>query len=984
MAGRWLRCDFEGCAGRFKSYRGRTHHVRSKHYNGNTVQRGSPLPPDAIASGSSARSDHNSDTSDSDNPSQASHSVCYNDEGDVPRAEPKTKKTSHPQLTGTPCRHDGDQLEPDSPPPPRDKPSNDNWSPFDYSAQFQIADLLFRKDEMSASNLDELFTLLGLNPPPPATSDSEDSASDMGINPKASAPFKDHDDMYNTIDASKLGDAPWQCLKVDPCGTAEEPLWKQKIYEVWFRDPDIVLQNMLDNPDFDGEFDYSPYVEVDDKNNRRWGDAMSANYAWRHATEIYNENPEQNEHTMYCPIILGSDKTTVSVATGQVEYHPLYLSIGNIWGSTRRAHRQGVIPIAFLAIPKADRRYDTDVSFRKFKRQLYHSSISAIFASIKNYMTTPVVRRCPDGHFRRVIFDFGAFIGDYPEQVMLAAIVQGWCPRYVLYIFAAVTEPEVYRRCTALCTELDNPTFAARREKEYTNTLIRTFDPGILWNEYGVDDDIIPFTNDFPRADIHEMISPDLLHQIIKGTFKDHLVAWVGEYLELEHGQAGAKRIMDEIDHRIAAAPSFPGLRRFPDGRRFKQWTGDDSKALMKVYLPALVGFVPSEIIKTFRNFLDFCYLVRRPVFTPQTLEHVNQALAAFHQSREVFRDLGVRPDGFSLPRQHSLIHYPHLIQEFGAPNGLCSSITESRHITAVKKPWRRSSRWNALGQMLTTNQRLDKLAAMRTDFETRGMLPISRDAVPKPVPSDPLDDSAEGCAPTDDLVEGNVMLARTRIRNYPRRMDLLAEHVNVPELHGLTRRFLYDHLYPHAHYSSNDITLDDCPEIHSKVSVYHSAVATFFAPSDMSGIRGMRRERIRSTPDWRGSGERRDTAFVVEDQERPGSEGMAVVRVLLLFSFKYDDMLIPCALVRWFKRYGQRPDANTGMWIVRPETTGQNDTPVLSVVHLDSMLRLAHLLPVFGPAYLPSPFSHTHSLDAFKAFYINRYIDHHAFEILL
>ena len=33
----------------------------------------------------------------------------------------------------------------------------------------------------------------------------------------------------------------------------------------------------------------------------------------------------------------------------------------------------------------------------------------------------------------------------------------------------------------------------------------------------------------------------------------------------------------------IAAVPLFPGLRRFPQGRGFKQWTGDDSKALMKV-----------------------------------------------------------------------------------------------------------------------------------------------------------------------------------------------------------------------------------------------------------------------------------------------------------------------------------------------------------------------------------------------------------------
>jgi hypothetical protein len=57
-----------------------------------------------------------------------------------------------------------------------------------------------------------------------------------------------------------------------------------------------------------------------------------------------------------------------------------------------------------------------------------------------------------------------------------------------------------------------------------------------------------PFTNDFPRADILELLSPDLLHQLIKGTFKDHLVTWVGEYLTLTHGEAHAKGILDDID----------------------------------------------------------------------------------------------------------------------------------------------------------------------------------------------------------------------------------------------------------------------------------------------------------------------------------------------------------------------------------------------------------------------------------------------------
>jgi len=48
-------------------------------------------------------------------------------------------------------------------------------------------------------------------------------------------------------------------------------------------------------------------------------------------------------------------------------------------------------------------------------------------------MTTPEVVCFPDGHFRRVIYGLGPYIADYPEQALLACIVQGWCPKYVFF-----------------------------------------------------------------------------------------------------------------------------------------------------------------------------------------------------------------------------------------------------------------------------------------------------------------------------------------------------------------------------------------------------------------------------------------------------------------------------------------------------------------------------------------------------------------------
>ncbi|CAA7264657.1 unnamed protein product [Cyclocybe aegerita] len=189
---------------------------------------------------------------------------------------------------------------------------------------------------------------------------------------------------------------------------------------------------------------------------------------------------------------------------------------------------------------------------------------------------------------------------------------------------------------------------------------------------YGIVGDLVPFTMNFLWADIHKLLAPDLLHQIIKGTFKDHIVDWVEQYIKQNNTKSKANKILTDIDRcipiRIAIVPLFPGLRHFHQGCGFKQWTGNDSKGLMK------------KMVQTVADLIEFCYLVHHNVIDEDSLSKIEKTLAKFHKH-------------------------------------------QSKHIKAVKHPYHRSSRNKPLDQMLVMNQQLNKLATAHVDFTSRGML---------------------------------------------------------------------------------------------------------------------------------------------------------------------------------------------------------------------------------------------------------------------
>ena len=180
------------------------------------------------------------------------------------------------------------------------------------------------------------------------------------------------------------------------------------------------------------------------------------------------------------------------------------------------------------------------------------------------------------------------------------------------------------------------------------------------------------------------------------------------------------------------------------------------------------------------------------------------------------------------------------------------------------------------------------------------------------------------------------------------------------------------------------DAPLHICPEVSSslRISVFHSATSTYYAPSDLSGIGGMHREIICATPSWKKGPGRYDCVYVESDVELEGFLGLLVTRVNLFFSFSYQNNLYCCALVQWFSTYGDSPCEETGLWRIEPDfdVMGRH---MCSVIHIDTILRSAHLIGVpAGSERLPKTFTHHDTLDAFRLFYVNKYADHHAHEI--
>jgi hypothetical protein len=213
-----------------------------------------------------------------------------------------------------------------------------------------------------------------------------------------------------------------------------------------------------------------------------------------------------------------------------------------------------------------------------------------------------------------------------------------------------------------------------------------------------------PFWATLPFADIFVSITPDILHQLLQGMMK-HLIKWLIKI----YGLAA-------IDSRCKAMPPNHKTTLFTKGiATLSRVSGQEHKRMCAILLGLIIDLpLPcalnsSRMIKAVCALLDFLYLAQYTSHTNETIHRLQDSLAAFHNNKAIFIDLGAR-DHFNIPKLHSLSHYESAIRQFGTTDNYNMEQSERLHIDLAKDAYRTTNHKDEYSQMTIWLERREKI----------------------------------------------------------------------------------------------------------------------------------------------------------------------------------------------------------------------------------------------------------------------------------
>ncbi|KAI9511044.1 hypothetical protein F5148DRAFT_975813 [Russula earlei] len=455
----------------------------------------------------------------------------------------------------------------------------------------------------------------------------------------------------------------------------------QDHFELWYRNSLQCVEELISNPMFEKYISYVPECIYEDStgNTRVYDEMWTADWWW----EMQDKIPSGG---VMCPVILASDKTQLSGFSGGHQAYPLYLTLRNISKSVRRkSSNHAVSLIGYIPTSEITCFSDPQIpKYRLFHACLKYLNMKKILEPLKSAGSNRTKLICADGVIRRIFPILAAYVGNHPEQCLVAGCKENRCPI-----------------CTVPAKSRGDGFLFPLRSQLYTEQVLHLEANGHHppeFSEWGLRKVFSPFWAGMPHTDIFMCISPDILHQLFLGVFC-HLLEWCAQLMGAKH-----------LDECFEALPVYSGLKHFKHGvSNVSKWTGWEYHDMSRSLLGVISGSVDPRVVLVARALLDFITYAGYRRHTTKTLLCIEQALEVFHSHKCVLIDLGVH-EHFNIPKVHSMQHYVAGIKCLGSADGFNMESSERLHIDYSKRAFKASNHRDYIMQMARWIQRQEAM----------------------------------------------------------------------------------------------------------------------------------------------------------------------------------------------------------------------------------------------------------------------------------